>query len=227
MPKSEEMNILLVDDHQLVAEGISSLLQSKAFVSAIGRQPVVHSAFSVLEATDLINGGKDYQLILLDLSMPRASGFQLLKILNERDIETAVVVLTASESTPDMQQAYQLGAKGYVSKFEPAEKLLDKIVAVTRGEHSYPEVFYQQLSLKKSQIEPAPSLTKRQREVMLLIAGGKSNKQISLALDVSEATVKFHITDIFRLLDVNNRTMCVKAAIDRELISYAEIPSET
>lgn len=220
---SKDLRILLVDDHQLVAEGISSLLLAPSFVTAIRKRPTVAAAYSVQEAIDKINAGEAYDLILLDLSMPRASGFQLLKILNERDIDTAVVILTASESTPDMQKAYQLGAKGYVSKFEPAEILVKKIIAVTRGEHSYPDIFYQQLNLHKNAVEPTPTLTKRQREVLLLIAGGKSNKQISLALDVSEATVKFHITDLFRLLDVNNRTMCVRAGIEKDLISYSDL----
>jgi DNA-binding NarL/FixJ family response regulator len=219
----EVMGILLVDDHQLVAEGISSLLQTESFVAAIGKAPKVESTHSVKDAIERINQGERYELILLDLSMPAASGFHLLKVLAERDIDTAVVVLTASESTPDMQKAYQLGAKGYVVKFEPAEILLQKIIAVTRGEHSYPEVFYQQLQLNKGKLEDTPELTRRQREVLVLIASGKSNKQISLALDVSEATVKFHISDIFRLLEVNNRTMCVKVAIDKGLISYADI----
>ncbi len=220
---SKDLRILLVDDHQLVAEGISSLLLAPSFISAIQKRPAVSAAYSAMEAIDRINDGEEFDLILLDLSMPRASGFQLLKVLNQRGIDTAVVILTASESTPDMQKAYQLGAKGYVSKFEPAERLIKKIIAVTRGEHSFPDIFYQQLNLKKNQVEPSPTLTKRQREVLLLIASGKSNKQISLTLDVSEATVKFHITDLFRLLNVNNRTMCVKEAIEQELISYSDL----
>lgn len=217
------MRILLVDDHQMVAEGISSLLQSEPFVNAIGRMPIVESVTNVSDANKLIKAGPEFDLILLDLSMPRASGFQLLKQLMEADVDTAVMVLTASESTPDMVKAYQLGAKGYVSKFEPAEILLKKIATVTQGNHSFPEVFYQQLHLKKTEQEPKPELTRRQREVLLLIAAGKSNKQISLSLDVSEATVKFHITDIFRLLDVNNRTLCVKAAIEQGLIAYSDV----
>lgn len=212
------IRILLVDDHQLVAEGISSLLSESTFTSAIGAKTIVESSHSVSDALTCLQKGNTYQLILLDLSMPKVSGFELLKYMREEDIETPVIVLSASESTPDMQRAYQLGAKGYICKFEPAETMLAKIIKVTKGNHSFPDIFYQQLQVKSADIEPVPELTRRQIEVLELVAEGKSNKQISNALDVSEATVKFHITDIFRLLNVHNRTLCVKEATEKGII---------
>ncbi len=211
------MHILLVDDHQLVAEGISSLLTDQEFVATIGSDVTIDAAYSVDQATEFIDAGKSYELIMLDLSMPSLNGFDFLAFLNAWDIEVPVIVLSGSDHLPDMQKAYDLGAKGYICKYEPAGDMLARISGVVRGEICYPDTF------RPGEMElPTASLTERQKEVLQLIADGKSNKQIAEALEVSMATVKFHINDLFKILDVHSRTMCVREAVRLGVIKLSE-----
>lgn len=211
--------ILLIDDHRLVAEGISSLLMDSTFVSAIGGEPDIDSVFSVQQATDLLERGEQYQLVLLDLSMPSLNGFDFLRYIKQQAISTPIVVLSASDNTPDMQMAYNLGARGYICKFEPSNEMLRKLKVVVGGENSFPDNFMAQLSLSPVD-EPDKNLTTRQLEVLSMIAEGKSNKQISMLLGVSEATVKFHISELFKQLNVRNRTLCIREAVKRGIIDY-------
>lgn len=214
----KSLSVLIVDDHRLVAEGISSLLQDSQFERDIGCGVDVDIVQSVQQAKDFITRGLPYGLILLDLSLQSQNGFDLLSSLQARQQQLNVIVLSASDNTPDMQRAFDLGAKGYICKFEPSEEMLRRIGLVIKGAQGYPDTFSEGVKAKGP--SECVSLTGRQQDVLELIANGESNKQISGILHVSEATVKFHVSELFRQLGVRNRTMCVREAVRLGLISY-------
>lgn len=185
------------------------MLLGEKFIAALPAAPRIQSVSSVDEAKDILDSGQIPNLILLDLSMPGPDGFDLLEDLRNRKLHSVSIVLSASEDVRDMQRAHELGAKGFIGKFEPAEILLDKICTVVEGSECYPETLYQYL--QESPVKKR--LTPRQIEVLTLISLGKSNKQISRELGVSEATVKFHVSETFQALGVHNRTTCVREGI--------------
>ncbi len=207
-------NILLVDDHPLVTDGLTSALRATGFVRQVGTLPQIKAVHSVAGAVSLLDQAERFDLILLDISMPEQTGFDLLATIRQRAFKSLTMVLSASDDVTDMQRAYDLGANGFVRKFEPAEDMLKKILAVVNGEECFPEAFYDHLNDPSEQ----KRLTPRQSEVLQLMAAGYSNKRISSELRIAEATVKFHISEIFRLLQVHNRTLCVREAVRHGLI---------
>lgn len=212
-----------MDDHRLVAEGISSLLSDADFRDAINReQTIVDTAYSVQHATDLLKRDQPYELIMLDLSMPQMDGFDLLTFARDRGITVPMIVLSASDQLADIRHAYDLGASGYVCKFEPSNEMLRKIIDVAAGKKSFPDqIFLEPVPAPDNMPdEKAGALTPRQHEVLAHIAAGKSNKQIATLLDVSLGTVKFHVSEVFRQLGVRNRTACIREATQRGLIRY-------
>lgn len=215
------MNILMIDDHRLVVDGIRALLQESKFERLVKASVKVDAAYNVKQALDLLNRESSYELVLLDLSMPKLNGFDFLDSLKGRKINTPIIVLSASTDAADMNKAYNLGARGFIGKFEPAEEMLKKISNVVKGERCYPDAFSPSLSSanpKQDTFESSSSLGERQIEVLKLIASGKSNKEISLLLGVTESTVKFHIKNIFDVFNVRSRTLCVKEAMRRGLV---------
>lgn len=213
------MNILMIDDHRLVVDGIRALLQESNFENLVDKKVKVDAAYNVKQALDLLKRDINYALILLDLSMPRLNGFDFLDSLKGRKINTPIVVLSASTDMADMDKAYDLGARGFIGKFEPAEEMLKKIASVIAGKLCYPDAFSP--SAKEASHDLAENespLGERQLEVLKLVVSGKSNKEISLLLDVTESTVKFHISHIFDAFKVRSRTLCVKEAQKRGLV---------
>lgn len=215
----KDFRVLLIDDHRLVSEGISSLLTNGDLPQETGRQVVVDAAHSAQEGSSLLAGDKEYHLILLDLAMPSIGGFDFLSTLRSHHQKEQVIVLSASDDDNDMQKAWQLGARGYICKFEHSSEMLRRIIRVVRGEHGFPERF------EVRQVEASEgmsSLSRRQQQVLGLIVDGKSNQQIADILAIAEPTVKFHVREVFKELGVHTRAMCVKEAINRGLISAGD-----
>ncbi len=222
MTAPQPLRVLLVDDHRLVADGVSSLLRSPDFEALVGRRTEVTTAESVQAALSLIDGGAEHDLVLLDLAMPEASGFDLLRQLRERDAALRSVVLSGSFNGPDIRRAQELGADGFVSKFESSAAMIAKIAAVVQGGQSFPEASARPAGVGVHEDPAGTSVTPRQLEVLELMAVGHANKEIAERLEVSVATVKFHVAELFRQLQVNNRTLCVREAIRRGIIVAPE-----
>lgn len=227
MTDQRRLNILLVDDHRLVADGVSSLLRSATFRARVGRETQVDTAESVLNASRRLDGDHCYDLVLIDLAMPEASGFDLLRQLQQRDAPVLSIVLSGSFNGPDILRAQKLGANGFISKFESSGKLIAKIAAVVEGGQCFPASSARPQGVDIHEEAAGISVTPRQREVLELMATGYTNKEIARQLEVSIATVKFHVADLFRQLQVKNRTLCVREAIRRGIISQADRAPET
>ncbi len=200
------MKILLADDHALFREGIAHILKP------LDDNLVIIEAADVDQALAVINSQNDFDLALIDLYMPGRNGFDALEILTREQPTLPIVVLSASNSPQDMKKAIDLGAMGYIPKDSTASVMLNALRLVISGAVYIPA--------KMMKAEPQHTIvTRRQREVLELMAQGLANKLIADQMNISEPTVKMHITMIFRSLGVTNRTQAVLKAKELEVIS--------
>ena len=215
------MRILLVDDHRLVADAVAILLKDLAEnVEVI----ICHSSQHALSVVD---ESESFDLILSDIYMPGIDGLGFLVGLRQRKINVPIVVISGTENSQVAQSALDQGAAGFINKSLPGKEMLVALRKIIRGETvNSPGVASRRHKMSVNPGEqlqhetPATEqqLAPRQLEVLHLISQGNSNKQIALLLEISEATVKYHTTQIFRALGVHNRTSCVREARQRKLI---------
>lgn len=194
------MKLLLADDHALFRGGLAHVLKQLADHTEI------LEASTTREALTLLQEHHDIDLVLLDLGMPDISGFDAMRELSERKNQTPVVIISASENPVDAKKSMKLGARGFIGKHSNAELVLSALRLIISGQTYFPA------NALQSDIESATNLTERQLDVLRLMDKGFSNKVIASELTISEATVKMHVTAIFRELDVSNRTQAVLKA---------------
>jgi two-component system NarL family response regulator len=174
---------------------------------------VVGEAETGREAVELWNEHRP-DVTLLDLRMPELDGVDVIKEIRATDEKARIIVLTTFDGDEDIYRAIQAGAKGYLLKDVPREALMDSIRRVHAGETSVPVHLVAKLADRVS----GETLSKREIEVLKLMAQGKSNKEIASALFISEVTVKSHGKAIFAKMNVTSRTEAVADAARRGLL---------
>ena len=203
------MKLLVIDDHPVMREGLAALLRQA------GPDTHVVQAGSAGEGLQLTEQHDDFEAVLLDLMMPGVGGFQAISEFGRKRPDLPVIVLSSSEDPRDVHKALSLGALGYVPKSASSSALLSAIRLVLSGEiYVPPLILNKQVDGSGQAAAPsgsAPRLTDRQIEVLALLSKGQPNKTIATRLDLSEKTVKAHITAIFRALNVVNRTQAAQA----------------
>jgi DNA-binding NarL/FixJ family response regulator len=204
------MRVLTVEDHGLFRQGLKQLLESLEANVEVLESASAESAREVLarEADTL-------DLVLLDLALPGARPFELLEEFRRVAPAVPLVVLSATEDRYEVERALGLGAQGYLFKSSSNEALLDGVGRVLAGEIVAPTRPHGSPRTQPPRDEP---LTGRQRTVLGLLARGVSNKEIAEALGLTENTVKVHLANIYRALDVTTRTAAVRKAARLGLI---------
>jgi len=207
--ETDKIRVLIADDHVTVLEGLAAI---------IGRQPdmmVVAEAADGQEAVDLWTEHHP-DVTLLDLRMPTLDGVGVIENIRKQDASARVIVLTTYDSDTEILRAIKAGTKAYLLKDARREELLDCIRRVNRGETCIPASLVEKVAAGLS----SESLTGRELNVLVLLAQGKSNKEIGASLYVSETTVKSHLRSIFRKLNVLSRTEAITVASRRGLIRF-------
>ena len=210
------MNILLVEDHRLVADAM------KIMLTEIEPGVNITACYSTQHALSTIDSGADLDLILSDLFMPGIDGMGLLTGLRNRGVNIPVVIISGAEDDKYIRSAIKKGASGYIKKTLPGAEMMAGLRQVLSGGRFFPERFLTNESRQSSQ-RPSeqraisnganiPTPGEKQLQVLNLMAEGNSNKQISQIIGISEATVKYHTSQLFKLLSVKNRTSCVREA---------------
>jgi two-component system nitrate/nitrite response regulator NarL len=229
------IRILLIDDHTLFRSGVRALLQ---------RQP----DFEVVDdAADGIEGFKRAKqhrpdVVLLDLNMPGLSGIETLQLLQQDLPDTAVIMLTVSEDVDELTRALREGACGYLLKNMEADALATMIRRTAEGEAVIAESMTQRLiaqmrtpvraddTAPPPSLEPrslpalpaSPTLTPRERDIVRILSRGASNKDIARELDLAESTVKIHVRNVLRKLNLSSRVQIAIHALARDLADYGD-----
>ncbi|MCQ1530001.1 response regulator [Lutispora saccharofermentans] len=204
----KKIRILIADDHSLVREGLKQILELEEGFEVIGQ---ASNGLETLEKIKELNP----DVLLLDINMPVMGGIPTLKKIKEENIDIKTVVLTIHEGREYLLETLELGALGYVLKDSDSVSLTKAIKDAYAGE-SYiqpklaAELVREFNSTKTYRSNTENDLTRREYEVLSLIADGMNNKDIADKLFISEKTVKNHVSSIFRKINVNDRT---KAAI--------------
>jgi two-component system, NarL family, nitrate/nitrite response regulator NarL len=196
---------LIVEDHPLYRDALIRLLH----VVLSGQN--IASANSAEEGLRTAVGIADLRLVLLDVGLPGLSGIEAVTAFRQRCPAATLVVVSASEDRRDVSAAFRAGAHAFVSKAVSTDVLADVVRRVLAGAMSEPEWIVAAGTSDFVDMS-MPTLTPRQREILTLLSQGYSNKEIGLRLDVAEVTVKLHVSSIFRVLGVTNRTQAVLAA---------------
>ena len=202
-----KVRILLVEDHPIMRIGIAAL------VSTYPNLEVVAQAGSGEEAIQL-HQQHEPDVTLVDLRLPGISGVEAILSIRKRNPADRFIVLTTYEGDEDIHQALQAGASGYVIKGMPHQTLVDAILKVHAGGRFLPPTVKRLLASRT----PSAELTSRERDVLLRIAQGKSNKEIAGELNLAEITVKCRVSVILMRLNVNDRTQAVVTALQRGLL---------
>jgi two-component system, NarL family, nitrate/nitrite response regulator NarL len=206
------MKVLIVDDHALVREALAAMLQQPEVAATVFLAGNCEEGLAIAEAH------RDLDVAVLDLAMPGVSGIDALLEFRKRRPELPVIVLSSSENPKEVRRALASGALGYVPKSASRQTLLWALKSVLAGNVYVPPLLINEELNANASSPGAARLTERQIDVLRLICRGQSNKEIGRVLDLSEKTVKAHVTAIFKALNVVNRTQAAAAAQKAGLI---------
>ncbi len=193
------MKAILADDHALFRDGFALLLKQ------LEPQATVLEAASLFEVLHQAGQNADTDLVLLDLSMPGMEGVDSVQDLLNRFPGIPVVILSATESRPLVEALLEIGVAGFIPKSSSSQIMFSALrLVLSGGIYIPPQLLGSAAEITDGSV--LSRLTDRQREVLRLLADGKTNKQICRDLDLSEGTVKVHLNAVYRVLGVANRT---------------------
>jgi DNA-binding NarL/FixJ family response regulator len=194
-----KIRVVVADDHQVVRSGLELLLATTDDIELVG------TAANGAEIVDVV-AALHPDVVLMDLSMPGVDGVEATKRINAAHPDSRVLVLTSFSDQTRILDALAAGADGYLLKDSDPDDIATAIRSVFKGESPLdPKAARVLLESRRTRRETV-SLTDREREVLLLVRGGLANKQIARKLEISERTVKAHLTSIFQRLGVSDRT---------------------
>lgn len=207
MREAAKIRVLIVDDHPIMRVGIAAIIEATPDMTTVA-QAGSGEAFLELYEKYLPD------ITLMDLRLPGISGVEAIRAVLARHPDAKFVVLTTYEGDEDIHQALEAGARSYIIKGMPHDALVSALRRVHTGGRFLPSPVSRTLS---SRI-PNSDLSIREREVLNLIARGRSNKEIAFDLGITESTVKCHVSEILMRLNVNDRTQAVVTALQRGLV---------
>ncbi|WP_225775090.1 response regulator transcription factor ErdR [Pseudomonas sp. Marseille-Q5115] len=197
-------DILIADDHPLFRSALR-----QALTLGPGAETKISEAESIAELEARLAQKDDWDLVLLDLNMPGAYGFSGLVLLRGQYPQVPVVMISAQDEPAVVVRAREFGASGFIPKSSPLETIQAAVRAVLEGDDWWPPQAFEPVEVSAQAREAGEglaSLTPQQFRVLTMVCEGLLNKQIAFELSVSEATVKAHVTAIFRKLGVRTRT---------------------
>ena len=199
------IRVVIADDHGLVREGLRQLVDGPADIEVVG------TAASGREAVDLIERTRP-DVALMDLSMPDTDGIVATREALGRAPKTNVVILTSFSDRSEIMAALDSGASGYLLKDAEPQDLLAGVRAAARGDSPLAPRAAREVLSARTEERPTADLSPRERDVLRLVGQGLPNKRIALELEISEKTVKAHLTNIFQRIGVSDRTQAAMFA---------------
>ncbi|QYJ15670.1 Transcriptional regulatory protein LiaR [Rubrobacter xylanophilus DSM 9941] len=218
--------LIIADDHDLIRAGFRLVLEQEPDFAVVGE------ASSGREAIELCRALRP-DVVVMDVAMPGMDGLEATRQIKEEHPEVAVLVVTAHENPEYMLEALKAGAAGYVLKSSPLPRIISALRRLLSGESPLNQELAARLIQDLARHpggegppEPAEELTSREREVLLLMARGRTNPEIARELVISRGTAKSHVQNIIRKLGVSDRTQAVARAFELGLIDSSGSRSE-
>jgi DNA-binding NarL/FixJ family response regulator len=216
-PSTDPIKTLIVDDHPVVRHGVKHILDSEPDIEVVGDLEGIDGIGDVLARLDP-------DVVLLDLELGDIQGVDALRKLREIAPQLKIVVYTSHDEEDYIIQAAELGVDGYLLKGSPKEEIVGAVRSVNEGgtaiESAVAAKLMSHMNKRSARAKlPTISFSKREKQVLELLAGGKTNRDIGATLFISESTVKFHVHAILSKLDATNRTEAVSMAVKQRIIS--------
>lgn len=210
-----KIQVMIADDHSLIREGIKQLLEFDGSIE------VIEEASNGIECLQKLESVSP-DVLLLDINMPEKNGIEVLKELKNRNSKVRVLILTVHNELEYLLKAVDIGVDGYILKDSESSELKKAIQCICKGESyiqaSLIPALNNRLANRDIDKDKIDSLTNREMEVLIQVANGMSNKEIATNLKISERTVKNHISNIFKKIDVSDRTQAAVFAIKNNII---------
>jgi two-component system, NarL family, response regulator len=207
MENSRRIKVLVVDDHPIVRVGIAAIINARPDMITVAQTGTAEESIQLFEE-------HRPDITLMDLRLPGMSGVDAIRTIRVRHPNACFVVLTTYEGDEDIYQAMEAGARAYVIKGMPHEALTDALRRVHAGGRFLPPPVSRALASRT----PDSDLSSREREVLSLLAHGRTNKEIAAELGITVATVKCHVSVILMRLQATDRTQAVVTALQRGLV---------
>lgn len=215
------IRVIIADDHLMVREGIKQLIEFEGDIKVVG------------EANDgqeclIITNKNDFDVLLLDINMPNMDGLHVLEVLKDRKVKTAVLMLSVHNEVEYIINSLKSGANGYLLKDSDSAILRKAIFTVASGNNFIQPSLSFKLNERMSKIDEncksnISKLTKREIEILKLLVEGLFNKEIAYKLFISEKTVKNHVSNIFKKINVSDRTQAAVYAIKNNLVEFEHL----
>lgn len=209
------IRVLIADDHKMVREGLRRILEFD------GEIQVIDEADNGEECIKKIRSSKP-DIVLLDINMPVMNGIEALQEIRKKKLKTKVIILTVHNEIEYLLRAVDIGIDGYVLKDSDAHELIRAVTSVYEGDKfiqpSLIPLLNSKLIARDMDAERLEQLSKREIEVLKLVAVGMFNKEIGVELGISERTVKNHLSSIFKKIDSSDRTQAAVFAIRNGLV---------
>lgn len=208
--KSDPLSVIIVDDHFVVRSGLAASLEMDDDVLVVAEVECAEDAAPFYAR-------HRPHVVLMDLQLPGVGGIGATQAIREIDPDARILVFSAYEREDEIQAALDAGAMGYLQKSASRPELIDALRLVARGGRSLPAPLARRLKA----LRIGPTITPREREILVLIASGRANKEIAGHFKISEDTVKRHVSNILQKLDVHDRAQATAEAIRRGIVKVS------
>lgn len=214
------IRIMLVDDHTVLRDGLRSIFELENDIEVVGEAISGDEALRITRKVDP-------DVILMDINLPDANGIEVTAAVKSQFPYCKVLVLTMYSHDEYFMAAIRAGADGYLLKDVPSNEVVEAVRTVARGESIiHPSMTKKLLDFHKRQAENGESeLAEREKEVLTCLVEGLANKKIADCLHISDKTVKIHVSNIFKKLDVKSRSQAIIYAVQHQLVPLP-LPSE-
>lgn len=213
----KKIKVLITDDHTLIREGLRKILSTEEAIEVVGE---AEDGEQAIEQADRLKP----DIILMDISMPRVNGIEATRIIKNKCPGIGIIALTIHDQEDYLFELIKAGVSGYILKDISSDLLVQTILGVARGESFIPPSMTTKIFAEFSRLSSRPQeslpqgLTRREVDVLRLVAQGENNRAIAKKLFISEKTVKNHLTNIFQKLGVLDRTQAALLAVKNKIV---------
>jgi DNA-binding NarL/FixJ family response regulator len=201
------IRVLIADDHPIVRDGLAAVLNTQADLTVVAQVANGKELVEQFRATEP-------DVAIVDLRMPEMGGVEAIQIIRSEFPQACFIMLTIYDGDEDIFRGFRAGAKAYLLKDTPCEEIIEVIHAVCDGRRYLSTNISEKLAARME----FSGISDREREVLLLVAEGKTNQEIATGLGISESTTRFHVSNTIEKLGVYDRTSAVVTALKRGII---------